>query len=262
MRDGGRRFAVEHHLPVVHHQNAVHVQGQVEIVGGQNHLLAESGQRPSQEFPVAEVQQGGWLVQDQHFRIDGQDRGQRQELAFAAGELVDALVRQRQQAEAFQDLLRAGTALGGLADGAPQGQFHILAARGHDELGERIGEDKAHTPADLPDGADGIGAVNPHRAVTGSHEPVQEPQEGGLARTVGPDHPDPPFREVQRKLLEQRLGCGAAVNRHPHRHTVQDDGAHGRVSAVRTRRSSRSGKALCRAKAMLTARTFLMMSPG
>ena len=167
-----------------------------------------------------------------------------------------------QEAEPFQDRLRVGAALRGVADGAPQGQFHILAAGGHDELGERIGEDKAHAAADLPYGADGIGAVDPHRAVAGRHEPVQEPQEGGLARAVGPDNPDPPFREVQRKLLEQRLGCGAAVNRHPHRHPVQDDDAHGRVSAVRTRRSSRSGKALCRARAMLTARTFLMMSPG
>ena len=162
MRDGGGRSAVEHHLPGVHHQDAVHVQGELEVVGGQDHLLAESGERAPQEFAVAQVQQRGRLVQDQHLRIDGQDRGQRQELAFAAGELVDALVRQRQEAEPFQHRLRVGPALRGVADGAPQGQFHVLAAGGHDELGERIREDKAHAAADLPDGPDGIGAVDPH----------------------------------------------------------------------------------------------------
>jgi hypothetical protein len=103
VRDGGRRAAVEHHLPVVHHQDAVHIQGKLEVVGGQDDLLAESGQRAPQELAVAQVQQGGRLVENQHLRIDGQDRGQRQELAFAAGELVDALVRQRQEAEPFQD---------------------------------------------------------------------------------------------------------------------------------------------------------------
>ena len=262
MRDGGGRSAVEHDLPGVHHQDAVHVLGEFEVVGGQDDLLAETGERAAQEFAVAEVQQRGRLVQDQHLRVYGQDGGQRQELAFAAGELVDALVRQRQEAEPFQDGLGVGPAFLGVADGAPQGQFHVLASGGHDELGERIREDKAHAAADLPHGADGIGAVHPDRALARCHEPVEEPQERGLARAVGADDPDPPFREVQRELLEQRLGRGAAVNRHPHRHLVQDNAAHGRASAVRTRRSSRSGKALCRARAKLTAKTFLMMSPG
>ena len=262
MRDGGGRPAVEHHGPGVHHQDAVHVQGELEVVGGENDLLAEPGQRAAQEFPVAEVKQCGRLVQDQHLGVYGQDRGQGQELAFAAGEFVNALVRQGQDPEPVQDRLGVGAALRGVADGAAQGQFHIFASGGHDELGEWIREDKAHAASDFTYGADGISTVDSNRALARRHEPVEEPQERGLARAVGPDDSDPPFREVQRKLLEQRLGRRPSVDRHPHRHPVQDDVAHGRASAVRTRRSSRSGKALCRARAMLMAKTFLMMSPG
>ena len=72
MRDGGGRSAVEHDLPGVHHQDAVHVLGEFEVVGGQDDLLTETGERAAQEFAVAEVQQRGRLVQDQHLRVYGQ----------------------------------------------------------------------------------------------------------------------------------------------------------------------------------------------
>ena len=163
MCDGGGRPAVEHHLPGVDHQDPVHVQRELEVVGGKDDLLAEPGKRAPQQFAVAQVQQCGGLVQDQHLRVHGQDCGQGQELAFAAGELIDALVRQGQQAEPVQDRLGVGAALRGVADGAPQGQFHVFAAGGHDQLGKRIREDEAHAAPDLAYGAGSIGAVDHNR---------------------------------------------------------------------------------------------------
>ena len=54
----------------------------------------EAGQGAAEQFAVPEVQQRGGLVQHQHVRVHGQHGGQGQQLAFPAGELVDALVGQ------------------------------------------------------------------------------------------------------------------------------------------------------------------------
>ena len=278
MGDGGGRAAVEHHRPGVDDEDPVEVQREVKVVGGEDDLLAEPGQGPPQQFPVAQVQQGGGLVQDQHLRVHGEDGGEGQELPLPAGELVDALVGQRQQPETVQGRLRLAAAFPRVADRTPEGELNILPARRHHQLGQRIGEDEADAPAYLPHRADRVRAVHRDGAAARRHESVQEPQQGGLAGTVGADHADPLLREPQAQLLKQGLGRGAAVDGHPHRSPVQHDGAHGRLSAsaptagaadtgpgvaaVRIRRISRSGKALCRASATVTASAFLITSPG
>ena len=66
--DGGGRAAVEHHRARRHHQDTVQVQREFQVVGRQDDLLAEPGQRAAQQFPVAQVQQGRRLVEHQHCR--------------------------------------------------------------------------------------------------------------------------------------------------------------------------------------------------
>ncbi len=95
----------------------------------------EARDRPAQQFAVAKVQQGGRLVEHQHRRFHGQDGRQGHELPFAAGEFVNALVRQRQQPEPVEDRLGGLPALPCVADGSPQRQFNILPSGGHDQAG-------------------------------------------------------------------------------------------------------------------------------
>ena len=78
----------------------------------------------------------------------GEDGGQGQQLAFPAGELIDALVRQGQQAEPVQDCLGVRGAFPGVPDGAPQGEFNVLTAGRHHQLGQGIREDESDVPAD------------------------------------------------------------------------------------------------------------------
>ena len=228
MRDGGGRPAVEHHRAGVDDENPVEVQRELKVVRGEDDLLAEPGQGPAQQLPVAQVQQGGRLVQDQHLRVHGEDRGEGQELALPAGEFVDALVGQRQQPEAVQGCLRLAAAFAAVPDRAAEGQFHVLPPGRHDQLGQRVGEDEADAPAHLPYRADRVPLVHRDGPAARHHESVEEPQQRGLAGAVGADDADPLLGEPQAQLRQQGLRCGAAVNRHPHRNPVQRDGAHGR----------------------------------
>jgi hypothetical protein len=89
-------------------------------VGGHDDLLFQSGQRSAKEFPVAEVQEGGRLIQHQYGGVHCEYGGERHQLAFTAGQFVDALVCEAQKPQPLQGGLGRPAPLRAVLDGAAQ----------------------------------------------------------------------------------------------------------------------------------------------
>ena len=199
-------------------------------------------------------------------RVDGEHGGQGQELAFAAGELVDALVRQCEQAEALQRGLGAEPPLPGVPDGTPQRQLHVLAAGGHHQLGQRVRENETRRCRRTSRTARTVScAVDRDGSVAGLTRPLSSRSSVDLPGAVGADHADPPFGQRQGHVRAAGSWARRCRRRRPGpRPCPGSDAAHARDCQpfADAGARSRSGKALCRARAIGTARMFLMMSPG
>ena len=107
---------------------------QLQVVSADELLLGQSVQQLPQPQPVAQVQQGGGLVQDQHAGVHGEHRGQGHELALTAREVEHRVVRAVRQAHAPQPLHGLLLAFRTVADAAAQGQLDVLHGGGHEDL--------------------------------------------------------------------------------------------------------------------------------
>ena len=79
-----------------------------------------------------------------------------------------------------------------------QRQFDVFHAGGHDQLRGRVAEAEADLAPHLSRMAGGIDPVDEHPTGGGGGEVVEEPGEGGFARTVGSDDAHPRLRESKR----------------------------------------------------------------
>jgi hypothetical protein len=122
-------------LTLVHHQHAVgQFQGFVLVVGDEDarqmNLVVQAAEPLPQLLPHLGVERAERLIQQQHFRLDGQRPGQRHALPLSAGELVRIAMGHALQLHQFQkphDLVFDQVSGGAMfARPHPQPERHVL----------------------------------------------------------------------------------------------------------------------------------------
>ena len=140
---------------LVHHQHAVgQFQGFVLVVGdedaGQMDLVVQAAEPLPQFLPHPGVERAERLIQQQHFRLDGQRPGQRHALPLAAGKLVRIAMGHALQLHELQQphhfVLDQVLARGDAPRPHPQPEGHVLE---HGHVAEQgvVLEDEAHLAA-------------------------------------------------------------------------------------------------------------------
>ena len=181
--------AVEADLALLHEQGPVGQRlGHVQRLLDDDHGLALVLQRPHRDQQLLDHDRGqaeGQLVDDEHFGLVDQRHGQGQHLLLAAGEVAGpGVVPLGQHREPGQRRLDPGVEVG--APVQVPGHPQVLA---HAERGEGGPAPHELDDADLhPDLGIGVGdraPVEPHHAPEGHAQPADDPQQRGLAGTVG-----------------------------------------------------------------------------
>ena len=155
---------------------------------------------------AAQVQSGGWLVEQQQFRVGHQRPGDLHPLALALGQGGELAPDQVRAAERVEDLDRAGDVAGVVfllppaEDGVGRGQHQVddLLPR-RDLLGDRgAGQPDPRPQVEDVDLAEAL-AEYLHGALGGEHQGGGHLKQGGLARSVRPDQ-NPAFVSVRRPV--------------------------------------------------------------
>ena len=178
------------------------------VVGDQHHhrrlgVAGQAGEPAQQVLAAAQVQSGGWLVEQQQFRVGHQRPGDLHPLALALGQRGEPAPDQVGAAERVEDLDRPGD-VGGVVfllppaqDGVGGGQHQVddLLPR-RDLLGDRgAGQPDPRPQVEDVDLAEAL-AEHLHGALGGKHQGGGHLEQGGLARPVRPDQ-DPALIPVR-----------------------------------------------------------------
>ncbi len=167
---------------------------------------------------LRQVEQRGRLVHDQHRRPGHQHRGQCEQLLLPPGEQVRRVVGVpgepvggQRALDPFRDVLPVQAP-------AAQPEGDVLGDSGHHDLRVGVGEaEPTRRRTSCP--CDPVSRPSTRtRPSVGTHQPVEQPREGGLARAVGPDHPDaplgqrpgPPRGSTSRRVVPAPNACADA----------------------------------------------------
>ena len=181
-------------LPIYKGADVVGIEGRViDLVEDQDHRLAQLIAQAADDLHhvggMVDVQVVGGLIQQDIFRVLGDDHGDHGPLALAAGELVQEAVLKVLQFHVGDGLVDDGLVLlgdpaAGVREAAeghqlPDGELHLdVVALGED--GQALGQLLALPLGNVPPG-------KVHQAAVPGDEPGQHPHHRGLPRPVGAD---------------------------------------------------------------------------
>ena len=169
---------------------------------------------PAQPFESVPVQPDGGLVQGQHGRFAGQDRGQGEQPLLRGGQFgrVDGL-GSRGKTDGGQR--RPGPALGvGLADELPESERRFPQDGPFEKLVPGVLEEQAHRGRDSSDRHAGNAApADPHVPLRRPQQTVEVAQERRLAGAVRPRHGDNLAGRTAKSTSRRTRTCEAVPRR-------------------------------------------------
>lgn len=208
---------INNDAPLIDDQYAIEIREQIQIVGDHAGRRRQRGDGFAHTIAIAQIQLGGWLVEDDQTRLAHQYGSQCHELSLASRQTEAAALGQMRDARLRQDDGNALGAFGRRHVKRLEAEIQVLAHNGENDLIVGVLENETHLTPDAACLAPSIETIDPHLPLLRQQQTIEQPGKGAFTSSIWADDAYAAFGQRQPRHLQKRPAL------HDHDHLIKLD---------------------------------------